>query len=140
MPSDTCTWDALCTPYLEDPGARMDLDLTGAWTRRWTAVWWFGKAEVVSPVRDMAEMPVGGARPVRGFSFSTAQHHRPSLSYTDSTGHMHGCESFEEARVLLALDFAGGVGSILSQPFRLKYSAAGRTLNHTPDFLAVTRT
>ena len=37
----------------------------------------------------------------------------------------------EEQKVLLALDFAADVVGVLSQPFRLRYRAAGKMLNHT---------
>ena len=55
-----------------------------------------------------------------------------------STGRHHGAESLEEARVLLALDFAAEVVDVVSQPLRLRFDAARRRV-HTPDFLAVTR-
>jgi len=45
----------------------------------------------------------------------------------------------EEARLLLALDFAADLVDVLSQPLRLRFDAGGRWRTHTPDFLAVTR-
>lgn len=47
----------------------------------------------------------------------------------------------EEARLLLALDFAGDLVDVVSQPLRLRFTvASGKCREHTPDFLAVTRT
>jgi len=37
------------------------------------------------------------------------------------------------------LDFAGGVSDVLSQPLRLKFVATDGPREHTPDFLALTR-
>lgn len=76
---------------------------------------------------------------MRWFSYGTAQHHRPGLEYMVSTNWQHGGESMKEHRVLLALDFAGEVQQVLSQPFRLAYRAQGREREHIPDYLAVTR-
>jgi hypothetical protein len=56
-----------------------------------------------------------------------------------STGRHHGFESHAEQELLLALDFAGNLVDVLSQPFRLVFTAAGGPGQHTPDFLAVTR-
>jgi hypothetical protein len=41
-----------------------------------------------------------------------------------STGRHHGFESHAERELLLALDFAGGLEDVLSQPFRLAFTAA----------------
>ena len=91
------------------------------------------------PVRDLAAMPLQGARPVRRFSWRTSQRHRPGLEYMVTTGRHHGFESPAEQELLLALDFAGNLEDVLSQPFRLAFTAAGGPGQHTPDFLAVTR-
>ncbi|MEV4106299.1 hypothetical protein [Nonomuraea sp. NPDC049695] len=56
-----------------------------------------------------------------------------------STGRMHGFESLEEQKLLLALDFAGAVMEVLPQPFRLRFEADKGFLEHVPDFLAVLR-
>ena len=80
-----------------------------------------------------------GARPVRRFSWRTSQRHRPGLEYMVTTGRHHGFESPAEQELLLALDFAGNLEDVLSQPFRLAFTAAGGPGQHTPDFLAVTR-
>ena len=45
----------------------------------------------------------------------------------------------EEGRVLLALDFAGDLVDVVSQPLRLRFTTARKSREHTPDFLAVTR-
>jgi hypothetical protein len=82
-------------------------------------------------------MPVAGAQPVRRFAFRTGQRHRPGLHYMVSTGRHHGCESREEAQLLLALDFAGAVTEVLSQPFRLKFTTGDGSGEHIPDFLVV---
>lgn len=55
-----------------------------------------------------------------------------------STGRHHGFESIAEQRLLLALDFAGGVSDVLGQPFRLRFATGSGWREHIPDFLAVT--
>jgi hypothetical protein len=46
----------------------------------------------------------------------------------------------EEARFLPALDFAGDLVDVVSQPLLLRFTvASGKCREHTPDFLAVTR-
>ena len=64
---------------------------------------------------------------------------RPGLQYMVSTGRHHGFESHAEQQLLLALDFAGDLEDVLSQPFRLAFTADDGPGEHTPDFLAVTR-
>lgn len=54
-----------------------------------------------------------------------------------STGLHHGFESLEEARVLLALDFAEAVTQVICQPFRLRFMTADGPAEHIPDVLAV---
>jgi hypothetical protein len=54
-----------------------------------------------------------------------------------STGRMHGFESLEEQKLLLALDFVGGVAEVLAQPFCLRFQRGGGHGEHVPDFLAV---
>jgi hypothetical protein len=56
-----------------------------------------------------------------------------------STCRHHGFESHAEQQLLLALDFAGDLEDVLSQPFRLAFTADDGPGEHTPDFLAVTR-
>ena len=71
-------------------------------------------------------MPLAGADPIRVFSWRRGQRHRPGLEYMVSTGRHHGFESLEEARVLLALDFAGDLADVVSQPLRLRFEAGGK--------------
>jgi hypothetical protein len=54
-----------------------------------------------------------------------------------TTGLHHGFESLEEARVLLALDFAEAVTQVICQPFRLRFTTAEGAAEHIPDVLAV---
>lgn len=135
--SDSCTWDQLCVAEPVGREARDALDLKPGWSRLWSATWKVGAAEVVSPVRDMHAAPIGAARPVRRFSFTPAQRHRPGLAYQVGTGGLHGFESHKESMTLLALDF-GGAEHVLSQPFTLRYGAKGRSRTHVPDILAAT--
>ena len=76
---------------------------------------------------------------MRFFTWRRDQGHRPGLPFVQSTGRLHGAESLEEGRVLLALDFAGDVLEIASQPLRLRFLGATRTRVHTPDYLVRTR-
>jgi hypothetical protein len=89
---------------------------------------------VVCPVRDLAGMPMQGARPVRRFSWRTSRLHRPGLQYLVSTGRHHGFESHAEQQLLLVLDFAGNVVEVLSQPFRLVFTMTVGPGEHPPDF------
>jgi hypothetical protein len=54
-----------------------------------------------------------------------------------STGLHHGFESLEEARLLLAVDFAEAVAQVICQPFRLRFATADGPAEHIPDVLAV---
>ncbi|MEV5204106.1 hypothetical protein ACIOZL_17185 [Streptomyces sp. NPDC087769] len=56
-----------------------------------------------------------------------------------STGMLHGAESLEATRVLLALDFAGDVVEVASQRFRFRFGVGEDHRSHIPDFLAMTR-
>ena len=140
IPSDSCTWDQLCVAEPVDRTARSSLDLHTGWSRRWTATWKIGSAEVVGPVRDMHAAPITAARPMRRFSWRTGQLHRPSLAYSTDTDRLHGAESHKEALTLLALEFAGDVTHVLGQPFALRYSTGGKARSHIPDVLATTAT
>lgn len=137
--SDLCRWDELCVPYRVDSDSRRELDLGADWVRVWTSTWLVGCNEIVRSVLDVDQVPFAEVRPMRRFSYGTAQRHRPGLGYMVSTERLHGGESLEEHRVLLALDFAGDVLELLSQPFRLAYHAGGRVREHIPDYLAITR-
>ncbi|KPI22246.1 hypothetical protein OV320_1657 [Actinobacteria bacterium OV320] len=58
---------------------------------------------------------------------------------TNGTGRHQGAESLEESRVLLALDFAGDVVYVVSQPLKISFGICVKRRSHTPDHLAVTR-
>lgn len=76
---------------------------------------------------------------MRHFTWRRGRRHRPGLQFLTSTGRHHGAESLEESRVLLALDFAGDVVDVVSQPFKISFATCGKRRSHTPDYLAVTR-
>src|SRR6266571_6383096 len=100
--------------------------------------WRTGRDEVTCAVRDLGSMPATGCEPVRRFSWRRAQRHRSGLQFLVSTGRHHGFESLEEARLLLALDFAAGLLDLVSQPFRMRFSTRDGWRAHTPDFLVLT--
>jgi hypothetical protein len=93
----------------------------------------------VVPVRDLASVPLEGREPVRRFSWHRAARHRSGLEFLVSTGRLHGFESLAEAKLLLMLDFAGGVTDVLSQPLRLRFLTEHGVREHIPDFFAETR-
>jgi hypothetical protein len=126
--------DDLRVPYGLDPQVVEGLEGESGWPRRWTATWKTAKAEVVCPVRELGAMPAMLTVPVRRFAWRPGQRHRPGLKHMVSTGRMHGFESLAERRLLLALDFVG-VGEVLAQPFRLKFTSAVGKGEHIPDFL-----
>jgi hypothetical protein len=115
------------------------LDLSAGWQRRWSVTWRISGDEVCYPLGELAQSVVGGLGPMRWFSWRRDQRHRPGLEYLVSTGRLHGFESLEEARLLLALDFAGDVLDALAQPLRLGFGGRAGEREHTPDFLALTR-
>ncbi|OCF85972.1 hypothetical protein AW168_32930 [Nocardia brasiliensis] len=136
--SDRCRWEELLATLPVDLARpRSMLVLGHGWTRQWVTHRRFGDDPVVCPVRDLAELPINGAQPVRRFSWRTTQFHRPGLQYMVSTGRHHGFESHAEQQLLLARDFAGGLTELLSQSFRLPFTTAAATGKHTPDFLPV---
>jgi hypothetical protein len=139
LPSSSCGVADLYVAASVDAEARAVLTLESGWARRWTASWRLSGAEVVCAVRDLASMRVIGAEPVRRFTWRTDQRHRPGLQFLVSTGRHHGFESLAEQRLLLALDFAGEVIDVLSQPFRLRFAAGARWREHIPDFLVIGR-
>ncbi len=118
---------------------RAGLDLSEDWPARWTVMWRTGKDQVSCSVRELIQTPTVDSDPIRWFSWQRGQRHRPGLQFLVSTGRHHGTESLEEARLLLALDFAGDLVDVVSQPLRLRFGTAGKCRSHTPDFLAVTR-
>lgn len=91
-----------------------------------------------SSVQELVHHPVLSSDPMRHFTWRRDQRHRPGLQFLTSTGSHHGAESLEEARVLLALDFAGDLVDVVSQPLKISFDAGGKRRHHTPDYLAVT--
>lgn len=136
--SHCVSWADLTVPVgMGDAAAR--LDLGEGWPDRWRVSWKAGQRTESRSVGELARVPLAGADPIRVFSWRRGQRHRPGLEYLVSTGRHHGFESLEEARTLLALDFAGDLADVVSQPLRLRFEAGGEWREHTPDFLAVTR-
>ncbi|MFE5491580.1 TnsA-like heteromeric transposase endonuclease subunit [Streptomyces virginiae] len=136
--SHTCALDELFLPYAVPEEAVGRLNDDPDWLRTWTTVWKAGKTKVIAPVRDLADAPTSLSVLVRRFSWRQGQRHRAGLEFLVSTGRQHGFESLAERRLLLALDFAGGVVEVLSQPFRLRFARQDGADSHTPDFLAMT--
>ncbi|MFD4745890.1 TnsA-like heteromeric transposase endonuclease subunit [Streptomyces rubiginosohelvolus] len=136
--SHNCTFEELVVPF-PVPETAEGLDTGVGWTRRWTARWLTGKGEVIAPVRDLAAFEWPRSRPARAFTWRPDQRHRPGLAFISATGRLHGFESLAERRVLLALDFEGGLTEVLSQPFTLRFTTRKRAVRHTPDFLVLTR-
>ncbi|MEU4539842.1 hypothetical protein AB0G15_33845 [Streptosporangium sp. NPDC023825] len=129
----------LAALYVGQDRDRQDLNLAEGWTRRWITRWKAGSSEIVCPVRDMAEVPAAVCGPVRSFSWRIPQRHRPGLAAMVSTRRLHGFESLNERKLLLALDFLGEVRDLLAQPMTLKSTTSTkRTIAHIPDFLVVT--
>ncbi|WP_432068901.1 TnsA-like heteromeric transposase endonuclease subunit [Streptomyces sp. C10-9-1] len=112
------------------------LRLGDGWTRRWSGTWLVGGGKVAWPLRDLPSVPLMATRPVRAFTWRSKQEHRPGLEFMVSTGRLHGFESLEERRLLLALDFVR-VRDVLSQPFELGFETIHGRERHTPDYLAV---
>jgi len=137
--SHDCSWDELAVLCAGLAEVRGELDLAADWPCRWTAAWRYAGDEVACAVRDLGCLPAAGCEPVRRFSWRPAQRHRAGLQFLVSTGRHHGFESLEEARLLLALDFAGDLVDVLGQPVRLRYLTREGPREHVPDFLAFTR-
>jgi hypothetical protein len=131
-------WEDLLVPVTVDAGVS-GLDLSEGWPDRWLVTWRTGRDLVSCSIRELARRPVVDGGPIRWFSWGRGQRHRPGLQFLVSTGRHHGAESLEEARLLLALDFAGDLVDVVSQPLRLRFDTAARSRDHTPDFMAVTR-
>ena len=138
VPSASCGLaDLVADAPAQCRGGGDALELGPGWAARWVTIWKASGAEVACPVRDLGSFPVPGCEPVRRFSWRRGQRHRPGLQFMVSTGRHHGFESLEEARVLLALDFAEAVTQVICQPFRLRFTAADGRAEHIPDVLAV---
>jgi hypothetical protein len=138
VPSPSCGLSDLADAYEVPEAARRELACAAGWEGRWEASWRRGGAVAVSRVSDLGQVVAGECRPWRHFTWRAGQRHRPGLEFLVSTGRHHGFESLEEQRLLLALDFAGGVTDVVSQPFRLRAETAAGWREHVPDFLAVT--
>lgn len=139
VPSDRCWFTDLIDPvYSISDSDRRILDLQDGWMSRWTAQMKIRKKFLLLSVRDLVTFPVAGLQPVRVFSWSTTQRHRPGLAYLVSTGRLHGFESIAESRALLALDFAGELADVVSQPMEITFFASRSRTSHVPDFLATT--
>ncbi|WP_107416689.1 TnsA-like heteromeric transposase endonuclease subunit [Streptomyces sp. CC53] len=137
--SDSCRLEDLAFLHRGFTEYAYQLDLDERWARRWTTTWKFGRdAADMYSVRDLNEVDVSRTAPVRRFTWRTDQHHRPGLEYMVSTRRHHGFESFEEECLLLVADFAAGLREALSQPFRLRFYAGGKRVDHTPDYLLLT--
>lgn len=137
MWSHSCALDDLVAPYAIEPAAAERLDTEPGWARRWTASWKTTQADVICPVQELAGVPAIASVPVRGFTWRAGQRHRPGLQYLLATDRMHGFESLAERNLLIALDFTGDVMEVLSQPFKLRFTTADGSENHTPDFLVL---
>jgi len=70
-------------------------------------------------------VPLAGADPFWALCWRRSQCHRLGLQHLVSMGRHHGFESLAEARTLLALDFAGDLIDVVSQPMRLRFEAGG---------------
>ncbi|MFJ8949979.1 TnsA-like heteromeric transposase endonuclease subunit [Streptomyces sp. NPDC102384] len=133
--SHTCGLDDLVAPYVIDDQVAERLTTGEGWSRRWSAVWKCTDADVICSVRELSSVPTAVTVPVRRFVWRAGQRHRPGLKYMLGTERMHGFESLAERRLLLALDFVGAVGEVLSQPFRLRFLSKDGKGEHIPDFL-----
>ena len=135
--SPSCTVLDLADVYEVPDAALRELVCGTGWESRWEAGWRHGGVRADCPVSDLGVVVSGGCQPWRHFSWRPGQRHRPGLQFLVSTGRHHGFESLEEQRFLLALDFAGGVRDVVSQPFRLRVETAAGWREHIPDFIAM---
>ncbi|MGW9409579.1 TnsA-like heteromeric transposase endonuclease subunit [Streptomyces diastaticus] len=137
--SHRCSWADLLAPVDVSDG-RAGLDLAPGWESRWSVTWRTTSEELTRSVEELVRYGLREFTPMRVFTWRREQRHRPGLPFVQSTGRLHGAESMEEARFLLALDFAGEVTEVVSQPFRMRFGGAARERPHTPDYLVRTRT
>lgn len=133
--SDRCRLEDLFIAVEIGDEPRTGLRQATGWVRSWHAEFRTsaGKSEI--PVADLGGVVAGEISPVRAFTWSTRQRHRPGLQFMVSTGRHHGFESLEEQRLLLAVDFTGRARVVVSQPLRLRYDTADGHRSHVPDFL-----
>ncbi|WP_338894839.1 TnsA-like heteromeric transposase endonuclease subunit [Streptomyces sp. TG1A-60] len=136
--SHWCTWADLLAP-VDVSGGRAGLDLAPGWESRWSVTWRTTSEELTRSVEELIRYGLREFAPMRVFTWRREQRHRPGLPFVQSTGRLHGAESIEEARFLLALDFAGEVTDVVSQPFRMRFGGALGERPHTPDYLVRTR-
>ncbi len=128
--SHCISWADLTVPVgIGDAAAR--LDLGEGWPDPWRVSWKAGQRTESRSVGELARVPLAGADPIWAFSWRRGQRHRPGLEYLVSTGRHHGFESMEEARTLLALDFAGDRADVVSQPAEHPPEDALRRARHT---------
>jgi hypothetical protein len=139
VPSPLCGITDLAIVYEVPEAARRELSCGAGWEGRWVVSWRRDGVVAVGRVSDLGQVLAGECQPWRHFTWRTGQRHRPGLQFLVSTGRHHGFESLEEQRFLLALDFAGGVTGVMSQPFRLRAETTAGWREHIPDFLAFTR-
>ncbi|MGW9213270.1 TnsA-like heteromeric transposase endonuclease subunit [Embleya sp. NPDC055664] len=136
--SHRCSWVDLLIP-VELASGRGGLELGEGWQERWSVTWRVDGEEVSSPLGRVLQGTLAGLEPMRRFTWRRAQRHRPGLPYMVSTGRLHGSESLEESKLLLALDFDAQVTEIVSQPLRISFTCAAGERDHTPDYLVRTR-
>ena len=138
LASHSCVLGDLLEPFSLE-GLSRGLDLQAGWARRWTVGLRLEHGVVESAVANLGSAPLDRANPWRRFTWRAGQRHRPGLEFSVSTGKHHGFESLEEQKLLLALDFLGGLVSIRSQPLRLRFGHQGGRGEHVPDYLATFR-
>jgi hypothetical protein len=133
--SDRCRLDDLYVEFEIDAAARAVLRCEAGWTRSWSAEFRLSADMVEVPVAALDGVDPAGLGPVRAFSWSRRQRHRPGLQFMVCTGRHHGFESLEEQKLLLAVDFAGAARVVVSQPLRLWFETGEGKVSHIPDFL-----
>ena len=129
-------WDLIDGSFVVGDRDVADLVQDPGWAGLWTVRRRTALGDVACVVGDLGEAGFAGCRPVRRFSWRTGQRQRPGVQFMVSTGRHHGFESMAEQRLLLALDFAGDVDDVISQPFWLRFLTRAGWWEHVPDFLA----
>ncbi|MFB7026565.1 MULTISPECIES: hypothetical protein [unclassified Streptomyces] len=90
-------------------------------------------------MRDLVQEPVLTSDPMRHFTRCRDRRHRSGPQFLTSIGRRHDAKSLAKSRMPLALDFAGDVMDVVSQPLKVSFATCGKRRAHTPDYLAVTR-